>query len=64
MEGTPDTTFLDWCYLNGTRSAPATGMASATVSCFTAPASGRYQIRMFTNNTFTKAATSNTINVP
>ena len=64
VEGTPDTTFLDWCYLNGTRSAPATGMASATVSCFTAPASGRYQIRMFTNNTFTKAATSNTINVP
>ncbi len=58
-----DNTFLDWCYLNGTKTVPATGVANATVTCFTAPASGRYQVRLFINNTMTKVATSNTITV-
>ena len=55
---------MDWCYLNGTKTAPSTSVTTATVTCFTAPASGRYQVRLFTNNTVTKVATSNTIQVP
>src|SRR5256885_718447 len=59
----PDSTDLDWCYVNGTRTAAATGVTNATVSCFTSPASGHYQVRLFSNGTWTKVATSNTITV-
>jgi len=55
---------INWCYLNGSKTAPSTGVTNATVTCLTAPASGRYQVRLFTNNTVTKVATSNTITVP
>jgi hypothetical protein len=64
LDTAPDTAFVDWCYLNGMKTAPATGVTSATVTCFTAPASRRYQVRLFSNNTVTKVATSNTITVP
>jgi hypothetical protein len=63
-EGAPDTTFLDWCYLNSTKTPPASGLATATVTCFTPPVPGRYELRLFSNNTFNKVATSNTITVP
>ena len=63
LDTAPDTTYVDWCYLNGTKTAPATGITNATLNCFTVPASGRYQVRLFLNNTVTKVATSNTITV-
>jgi len=52
-----------WCYLNGTKTVPLNGMAGATVGCFVPDAAGRFQARLFLNNTFTKLATSNTITV-
>jgi len=63
-EGAPDSTYLDWCYLNSTKTVPTGGFMNVTVTCFTPPVPGRYQIRLFSNNTFTKVATSNTITVP
>jgi hypothetical protein len=64
QQGTGDTAFIDWCYLDGTKTKPMTGTANASVTCFKPALSGRYQVRLFSNNTFTKVMTSNTITVP
>ena len=59
----PDTSYLDWKYLNGTRTAPATGLKTATLT-FTMPMTpGTYNFRLFSNNTITKLATSPTVTV-
>jgi hypothetical protein len=50
--------------LSGTKTPPATALTSAGVTCFSSPAPGRYQVRLFANNGSTKVATSNTITVP
>ncbi len=63
-EGSDDTAYLAWCYLNGTKSVPTTAMVNASAPCFAAPAPGRYQGRLFSNNRHTKVAASNTITVP
>ncbi|HJU43444.1 MAG TPA: S8 family serine peptidase [Vicinamibacterales bacterium] len=58
-----DSTYLQWMYLSGTKNPPATGLANATVQ-FTAPATpGNYNVRFFSNNSFTKLATSGTVTV-
>ncbi|MBY0495569.1 MAG: S8 family serine peptidase [Cyanobacteria bacterium] len=49
---------IDWIYLNGTRSAPASGIANATLQ-FIAPATpGSYDVRLFSNDTYTRIARS------
>jgi hypothetical protein len=54
---------LQWMYLNGQGTAPPTGMSDATLG-FTAPATtGSYEFRLYINDTFTVAATSNTLTV-
>jgi hypothetical protein len=54
---------VDWKYLNGLRTAPASGMAGSTVT-FEAPATaGTYDVRLFANNSYTRLATSATITV-
>ena len=60
----PDNTYVDWKYLNGSKTAPATGQSGATLQ-FTAPSTpGTYNIRFFANNSLAnKLATSPTINV-
>jgi poly(3-hydroxybutyrate) depolymerase len=53
--------WLDWKYLNGTRTRPTTGLQAATVT-FTLPAgSGNYEVRFYENDTTTLIATSSTI---
>src|SRR5437762_2710478 len=53
----PDSTYIDWKYLNGLTTLPATGLTGATLT-FTAPATlGGYQVRWFSNNTYTRLAT-------
>jgi hypothetical protein len=53
--------WLDWKYLNGTRTRPTTGLGAATVT-FTLPTGGgTYEIRFFSNDTATLLATSSTI---
>ncbi|HYB94556.1 MAG TPA: S8 family serine peptidase [Vicinamibacterales bacterium] len=62
--GGGDTTYIYWMYLNGTRTAPATGTSSASVQ-FAAPSTpGTYNVRLFADNGTTKVATSNTLTVP
>ncbi|HYB94017.1 MAG TPA: S8 family serine peptidase, partial [Vicinamibacterales bacterium] len=59
-----DGSYIDWRYLNGTRTAPASGMSSATVT-FTAPSANgtTCNVRLFSNNELIKVATSETVTV-
>jgi len=58
-----DTLMLDWKYLNGQKTAPATGVTTATVT-FTLPLSaGTYNVRFFPNNANISTVTSATITV-
>jgi hypothetical protein len=61
--GAPNGTYLDWKYLNNTRTKPATGVTGADVP-FTVPATpGTYNVRFFLNDSTTLLATSATITV-
>jgi uncharacterized protein YegP (UPF0339 family) len=56
--GSPATINVDWKYLNGTRTLPATGVSSAVLS-FTMPVTpDTYEFRFFANNGYTLLATS------
>jgi hypothetical protein len=51
--GAPDTSIIDWVYLNGARTPPVMGTTSATVT-MTAPATnGSYEARLYVNNGWT-----------
>jgi hypothetical protein len=54
---------LDWKFLNGSRTAPTTGLTNATLS-FTLPtAPGNYVLRFYLNDTYTVLGTSATMTV-
>jgi uncharacterized protein YegP (UPF0339 family) len=56
--GSAPTAYVDWKYLNGTRSMPATGVSSAVVT-FTMPLTpDQYEFRFFANNGYTLLALS------
>lgn len=59
-----DNSYIDWLYLNGSKTAPSAGINQAQLT-FTAPmAAGQYNIRMYANNSLAgKLATSTTITV-
>jgi hypothetical protein len=56
--GTALTSFLDWKYLSGTRSQPATGLTFAELTFAIPPTAGQYEFRFFANNGYTLLATS------
>lgn len=59
----PDGSYLDWFYLNGSKAQPVGGTTTATVT-FPAPAAGTYNVRLFANNSLAiKLATSPVITV-
>jgi hypothetical protein len=62
--GAPGSAYApDYQYLNGTKTAPAVGLTSATLS-FTAPTvAGTYQFRFMQTNSYTVLATSPTVTV-
>lgn len=60
--GSPDTTLVDWRYLNGTTVPPSSGLTSGTVSFLAPPTAGGYEVRLFAHGTFARLATT-TINV-
>src|SRR5438552_16194544 len=61
--GAADSAYLDWFFLNGTKSAPAVGVTTATVP-FTLPKMpGTYEVRFFANNTFQRLGTAPTVMV-
>jgi Big-like domain-containing protein len=56
--------YLDWKYLNGTQTLPATGLAGASVS-FTMPsAAGTYVLRFYTGNTLLASSAPITVAMP
>jgi len=62
--GAADAGYVDWYFLNGSKSAPATGMTGATLEFTTPTTPGAYNIRFFANHALTtKLATGATITV-
>jgi hypothetical protein len=61
--GAPSATYVDYRYMNGAKTVPATGTSNATLT-FTMPATrGDYNLRFFLNNTYTVVAMGPTITV-
>jgi hypothetical protein len=58
-----DPTYVDWKYLNGTRTKPGTGLSGASVTFALPAAPGTYNVRFFLNDSWVKLATSATITV-
>jgi hypothetical protein len=61
--GTADNSYLDWQYLNGTKSAPSTGSSSATLTFAMPSTLGTYVFRFFANNGFGRLAFSTNVTV-
>jgi hypothetical protein len=62
-KGAADGAFLDWRYLNGSTSAPASGLIDATLTLLMPVAPGEYEFRLFGSNGYTRLATSTTVDV-
>jgi hypothetical protein len=61
--GAADGAYLDWRYLNGTTTPPASGVTTATIA-FVAPLTpGSYELRLFANNGYARLATSGVVSV-
>jgi YD repeat-containing protein len=56
--GTSDYSYLNWCYLSGTQSLPATGLTSATFGFPLPSTPGDYDFRFFANNSWQRLAVS------
>ena len=61
--GAADNAYLNWFYLNGTKTAPATGITTATVPFALPSTPGAYEFRFFSNNGFSRLATGPTVTV-
>src|SRR5262245_39145604 len=62
-QGAVDSGYVDWRYLNGTMSAPGTGLTSANFSFPIPTTPGTYEFRLFANDSFTRLATSPLVTV-
>jgi len=56
--GSAATVYLDWKYLNGTRTMPATGVPSAELTFIMPLTPDQYEFRFFANNGYTLLAVS------
>lgn len=61
--GAPDTARLTFFFLNGTQTAPQTGVTEATLQAHVPLTAGDYEWRLFANNGLTKLATSGIVTV-
>jgi len=59
----PDSGYVAWIYLSGTRTPPASGMAGATLTLTAPQTPGTYNVRWFAQDGFTRLATSGTVTV-
>ena len=59
--GTSDGAPLQWFYLNGTRSVPASGVPFAELTFGMPTSAGSYEFRFFANNSYARLATSTTV---
>src|SRR5207245_4203515 len=62
-QGAADTAFLDWRYLNGTKSAPGTELTSGNFQFPMPTTNGTFEFRLFANNGFTRLAISPLVTV-
>lgn len=62
-QGSDERILLDWEYLNGTRTAPATGVTTATLTFIAPSAPGTYVVKLYANDNFNRVATSNPFQV-
>src|SRR5256885_1596 len=60
----PDTGYVAWSYLSGTKTPPASGMADATLTLTAPRTPGAYNVRWVAQGGFTRLATSGTVTVP
>jgi len=60
---TGDDGYIAWQFLNGTKTAPSTGMNGATLQFMAPITPDTYEVRFFTNNTFVRLATSSAVTV-
>lgn len=56
--GTSDFSYLNWCYMNGTQTAPATGLTNATFGFPLPSTPGDYEFRFFANLSWQRLAVS------
>ncbi len=56
--GAGDRAFIQWWYLNGQRTAPATGLSAASFPIVAPALEGEYELRFFLNNGYTFAGRS------
>ena len=63
-QGTADSAYMDWQYLNGTKTAPGTGFTSASLRFPKPTTGGTFEFRLFENNGFNRLVTSETVTVP
>jgi hypothetical protein len=59
----PDSGYIAWIYLSGTRTPPASGLAGATLTLTAPQTPGTYNVRWFAQDGFTRLATSGTVTV-
>jgi YD repeat-containing protein len=59
--GTSDYSYLNWRYLNGTQTAPSTGLSNTTFSFPLPSSAGDYDFRFFSNGSWTRLAVSGVV---
>jgi hypothetical protein len=57
----PDTSFVDWKYLNDAQTAPGSGLTGATIHVAVPASATTCNVRLYGHDTFTKLATSATV---
>jgi agmatine deiminase len=61
--GSPAQTWGDYKYLSGSRTRPATGMTSATITFTAPPAGGTFEFRFYQNDGWTLLGSSSAVSV-
>ena len=61
--GAADGGYLTWSYLSGTATPPASGLTSAELTAYAPLVPGDYEWRLFTNNGWSRIATSSVVTV-
>jgi YD repeat-containing protein len=61
LVGSSATSYVSWQYLNGSQTAPASGLTSATLTGTMPATAADYEFRFFASNSWTLLATSTTV---
>ncbi len=62
--GASETAYLQWRYLNGALTPPATGTSDASLSFLMPTAPGDYEFRLYAHNSYERLASSSIVTVP